>query len=203
MEGCSRPRSLGHLVHFEIALGRNSESVRDPVEESKHGRDVDRFGNLRICPAVITQDLYVLRHGTVSRLSHFGDVLEQYSVWVVQPGLFEVSRDQCLHRLFFCSLNPQEVSVRVQSIGTAIEPGDPAGDGFFGPPAEVPFRKMDRVAEAHDIAQEIRAMAEAFENARHLLAARVRAPFVVYLRNLTSGVSILNYFDLRLRVCHG
>jgi hypothetical protein len=61
---------------------------------------------------------------------------------------------------------------------------------------------MDRVAEAHDIAQEIRAMAEAFENARHLLAARVRAPFVVYLRNLTSGVGILNDFDLGFGVWH-
>jgi len=179
------------------------EGIRDPIKEGKHGRDVHRFGNLRICPAVLTQELYVLRRGTVGRLSHLGDVLEQYPVRVVQSSLFEVSRNQRLHCLLFCSLNPQEVSVRVQSIGTAIEPGDPAGDGFFGPPAEVPFRKMDRVAEAHDIAQEIRAMAEAFENARHLLAARVRAPFVVYLRNLTSGVSILNYFDLRLRVCHG
>jgi hypothetical protein len=66
----------------------------------------------------------------------------------------------------------------------------------------VPFRKMHRVAEAHDIAQKIRAMAETFENTRHLLTARVRAPFVVYLRNLTGGVGILNYFDLGLRVRH-
>ena len=92
--------------------------------------------------------------------------------------------------------------MRVQSIGTAIEPGDPACDRFFCPAGEVPFRKMHRIAEAHDLAQEIRAMAEALENAGHLLTARVRAPFVVYLRNLTSGVSIVNHFDLGLRVYH-
>ena len=92
--------------------------------------------------------------------------------------------------------------MRVEAIGTAIEPGDPACDRFFCPAGEVPFRKMHRVAEAHYLAQKIRAMAEALENARHLPAARVRAPLVVYLRNLTSGVRILNYVDLGLRVCH-
>jgi hypothetical protein len=92
--------------------------------------------------------------------------------------------------------------VRVQSIGTAIEPGNPACNGFFCPAGEVPFRKMHRVAEAHYLAQKIRAMAEALENARHLPAARVRAPLIVYFRDLTSGVRILNYVDLGLRVCH-
>jgi hypothetical protein len=88
--------------------------------------------------------------------------------------------------------------MRIQSIGTTIEPGDPACDRFFCPTGEVPFRKMHRVAEAHHIAQKIRAVAEAFENARHLLTARVGAPFLVYLRNFTSSVSILNDFDLGL-----
>jgi hypothetical protein len=92
--------------------------------------------------------------------------------------------------------------MRIQSIGTTVEPGNPACDRFFCPTGEVPFRKMHRVTEAHDVAQKIRTMAEAFENARHLLTARVSAPFVVYLRNLTGGVGILNYFDLGLRVCH-
>jgi len=82
--------------------------------------------------------------------------------------------------------------MRVQSIRTAIEPGDPACDRFFCPAGEVPFRKMHRIAEAHDLAQEIRAMAEAFENAGHLLTARVRAPFVVNRRDFAGGVSILD-----------
>jgi hypothetical protein len=90
----------------------------------------------------------------------------------------------------------------VQSIGTVIEPGDPARDRFFCPAGQVPFRKMYRIAEAHDLAEEIGAMAETFENARHLLAAGVRAPFVVYLRDLTSRVGILNDFDLGVRVWH-
>jgi hypothetical protein len=151
---------------------------------------------------MLTKALYVVRRGTVSRLSHLGDVFEQHPVGVVQPGPFEVARDQCLYCLFFCSLNPQEVSMRIQSIGTVIQPGDPACNCFFCPTGEVPFRKMDCIAEAHDVAQKIRAMAEAFQNAGHLLTARVRAPFVVYLRYLTGGIGILNDCDLGLRVWH-
>ena len=192
MEGGAQSRLLGHPVHFEIALRENSESVRHPVEEGKHRRDVDRFGNLRISPAVLTQELYILRRGTVSRLSHLGDVLEQYPVCVVQPGVFEISRDQRLYCFLFCSLNTQEVSMRVQSIRTMIKPGDPACDRFFCPAGKVPFRKMHGIAEAHDVAQEVRAMAEAFQNTGHLLTARVRAPFVVNRRDFAGGVSILD-----------
>ena len=45
-------------------------------------------------------------------------------------------------------------------------------------------------------------MAETFQNAGHLLAPRVSAPFVVYLRNFTSRVGILNDFDLGFGVWH-
>ena len=152
---------------------------------------------------MITQDLYILRRCAVSRLCHFGDILKQYAVCVVQPSLFEVSRDQRLDRLLFCSLNPQEVSMRVQSIGTAIEPGDPARDRFFCLPSKVPFRKVDRIAEAHDLTQEIRTMAKALENAGHLLTARMRAPFLIYLRNIATRVGVLNHFDFCLNVRHG
>jgi len=51
--------------------------------------------------------------------------------------------------------------MRVQSIRTVIKPGDPACNRFFCPAGEVPFRKMHRIAEGHDVAQEVRAMAEA------------------------------------------
>ena len=61
--------------------------------------------------------------------------------------------------------------MRVQSIGTAIEPRNPTRDGFLGSAIEMPLGKMDRVAELHHFAQEIGAMAEALQNAGHLLAA--------------------------------
>jgi hypothetical protein len=119
-------------------------------------------------------------------------------VRVVERRLLKVARNQRLDCFLFCSLNPQEVSMRIQSIRTAIQPGDPTRDRFFCPAREVPFRKVDRIAEAHNLAQKIRSMAKAFENAGHLLAPRMVAPFVVYLRNLASRVSILNHVNFCL-----
>ena len=104
---------------------------------------------------MLTQELYILWRGAVGRLGHLGDVLEQDPVCVVQPGVFEVSRDQRLYCFLFRSLNTQEVSMRVQSIRTVIQPGDPACDRFFCPASEMPFRKMHGIAEAHNVAQEV------------------------------------------------
>jgi hypothetical protein len=124
-------------------------------------------------------------------------------VCVVELRLLEVARNQSLDCFLFCSLNPQEVSMRIQSIRTTIQPRDPAGDRFFCSAREVPFRKVHRIAEAHNLAQKVRAMAKALENAGHLLASRMGAPFVVYLRNLASRVSILDHLNFCLCVRHG
>jgi hypothetical protein len=165
----SDTRSLGHLVHFKITLRRDAEGVCYAVEEGEHRRDVYRLGNLGLTPTVLAQRLYVFRGRAIRRLGHLGDIFEQRTVRVVERRVLEVARNQRLDCFLFCSLNPQEVSMRIQSIRTAIQPGDPAGNRFFCPAREVPFRKMDRIAEAHDFAQKIRAMAKALENARHLL----------------------------------
>jgi hypothetical protein len=61
--------------------------------------------------------------------------------------------------------------MRVQSIGTAIEPRYPARDRFLGSSIEVAFGNMDRVTELHYLAQKIGPMAEALQNAGHLLTA--------------------------------
>jgi hypothetical protein len=187
--------SLGHLVHFQIALRGNAEGVCHAVKEGEHRRDVHSLGNLGLSPTVLAQDLHIFRGRAIRRLGHLGDIFEQRTVRVVELRLLKVARNQCLDRFLFCSLNPQEVSMRIQSIRTAIQPGDPAGNRFFCPAREVPFRKVDRIAEADDLAQKIRAVAKALENARHLLAPRMGAPFVVYLRHLASGVSILNHLN--------
>jgi hypothetical protein len=92
--------------------------------------------------------------------------------------------------------------VGVQSIRTAIEPGNPTGDGFLGAAAEVAFGKMDGVAEAHHLAQEIWPVAETLEDTGHLLPTRVRTPLVVDLRNLAGGLRVFDDIDFRLRVRH-
>ena len=50
---------LRHLIHFKIALRRDSEGVRNPIEEREHRGDVDGFGDLRLRPAMIPQLLHI------------------------------------------------------------------------------------------------------------------------------------------------
>ena len=113
---------FGHLVHLEIALRQNAEGVCHAIKEGEHRRDVDRLGNLGLGPTVLAQVLYIFRGGAIGRLGHLGDIVEQRTMCVVELRLLKVARNQRLDCLLFCSLNPQEVSMRIQSIGTAIEP---------------------------------------------------------------------------------
>ncbi len=195
--------SFGHLVHFKIALRGDAEGVGYAVEEGEHCRDVDRFSDLGLSPTALAQKLYIFRGCAIGCLGHLGDVFEQCPVGVVERCVLEVAFDQCLYCFLFCSLNTQEVSMRVESIGTAIQPGDPAGDRLLCPSREMAFREVDRVAEAHHLAQKIWAVAKTFENARHLLASRMGPPFVVYFRDVASRFSILNHLDFCLCVFHG
>lgn len=59
---------------------------------------------------------------------------------------------------------------------------------------------MHRVAELHHLAKKIGAMAEALQNAGHLLAARLGAPLIVNLGYFTGRVFVLDELDLGLVV---
>ena len=59
----------------------------------------------------------------------------------------------------------------VQSIWAMIEPGDPAGDRFLHTASQMPVREVDRIAEAHDLAEKIWTVTEALENARDVLTS--------------------------------
>ena len=129
----------------------NAEGICHAVKEGEHRRDVDRFGNLGLSPTVLAQELYIFRGGAVGRLGHLGDIVEQRTVGVVELRMLKVACNQRLDCFLFCSLNTQEVSMRIQSIRTAIEPRDPAGNRFFGPACEMPFREVHRIAKAHHL----------------------------------------------------
>lgn len=62
----------------------------------------------------------------------------------------------------------------------------------------MPLGKMHRVAELHHLAKKVGAMAEALQNAGHLLASRLGAPLIVDFGNLTGRVFVLNELDLGL-----
>src|SRR6185369_5099258 len=55
---------------------------------------------------------------------------------------------------------------------------------------------MNRVAEVHNLSKEIRTMAEALEDSRHLLSAGVGAPFVIHLRHFPGRLGVFDKFDL-------
>lgn len=58
------------------------------------------------------------------------------------------------------------------------------------------LREMHGIAEAHHLAKKIGPVAEAFQNARHLLTPRLRAPFVIDSRHFARSISIFNNLDL-------
>ena len=194
---------FGHSVEFEISLRLDPEGVRDAIEECEHRRDVDGLGNLRLGPAVVAKGLHVFGCGAIGGLGHLGDVVQERPLRRAKAGLIELSFYQRLNRFLVCSLNPQEVRMRVQSIRAAIQIGDPAGDGFLGAAGEVALRKMDRVAELHDVAQEVGPVAETFQDAGHFLAAGFGAPFVVDSCDVAGCVCVFDQLDLGFRICHG
>jgi hypothetical protein len=193
---------LRESIHFKIALRRDPEGIRNPVEEGEHRGDVDRFSDLRLRPAVITQRLHVVMGGSIRRFRHPGHVVEKCTLRRAQARFVQIAIRDGLYPSLFCSLNTQEVCMRVQSIWTAIEPRHPARDRFFGFAVEMTLRKMDGIAEFHHFAQKVGTMAEALQNARHLLAARFGAPFVIDPSDLTRRIAIFNELDFGFVIRH-
>lgn len=93
--------------------------------------------------------------------------------------------------------------MRVQSIWTAIQIRYPACDRFFRPPRQVPLGEVDRIAELHHVMQKIRPVAEALQNARHLLAARLGTPLVVDFGDIAGRIHVFNQLYLRRILSHG
>jgi hypothetical protein len=189
-------------IHLKITLRSDPEGIRNPIEESEHRGDVNRFSDLGLRPTVIAQRLHVLIGGAIRCLRHPGHVVEERAFCRAQTRGFQIAIRDGPYSFFFCSLNTQEVCMRVQSIWTAIEPGYPARDRFLGFAVKMAFRKMNRVAEFHHFAQKVGAMAEAFQNTRHLLAARFCTPFVIDLGDLAGRIAIFYKLDFGLVVRH-
>jgi hypothetical protein len=88
--------------------------------------------------------------------------------------------------------------MRVQSIRAPVQVRHIAGNRFFGLAVKMTLRKMHAIAERHYLPKEIRAMTKALQYARHLLPARMRAPFVIDFGEFAGGVCIFNKVDLVL-----
>src|ERR1700745_2182287 len=67
---------LSQSVQLQVALRRNPESIRYPVEECKQRRYINGFCNLWFGPPDLAQLLNVLRRRSVRRLGHLLGVLK-------------------------------------------------------------------------------------------------------------------------------
>ena len=101
--------SLGHGIHFEITLRRNTKGVGYTIKEGKHCRDIYSLCNLWLAPAMVTENLYVFRGRSVGGLCYLADVFEENSLRWGELSLVKFPLGNRLHRFFVCSLNPQEV----------------------------------------------------------------------------------------------
>ena len=82
----------------------------------------------------------------------------------------------------------------VQSIGTAIEVGDVAGDHFLVAAGEMAFGEMNFVGEFDDHAKEIGTGAETFDDAGNFLAAGIGAPEIVGGCGVAGGLRVFDDF---------
>jgi hypothetical protein len=60
---------------------------------------------------VIAQPLHIFVCGAIRSFSHLGYVAQKRPFCRAEPCFLQLALNQRLYRLFFCSLNPQEVSV--------------------------------------------------------------------------------------------
>ena len=101
---------------------------------------------------MIAQPLHVVIGSAIRCFRHPSHIVEKCTFRRAQARFVQIAIRDGLYSSFFCSLNTQEVCMRVQSIWTAIEPRHPARDRFLGFAVEMTLRKMDCVAEFHYLA---------------------------------------------------
>ena len=163
---CSRCQFPGR----EIVLRNHPEGIRDAVEESEQSGNIHRLGDLLFLPTGIAKFLHVRRGGTGSDLGNQLNIFEQRTLRRRKASFIELAFDDCLYALIGGSLNPQEVSMAVQSIRAPVQIGNVTGDHFLVPPRKVSFGEMHGVRELKHLAQEIGPRAETLDNAGDLFS---------------------------------
>src|SRR5260370_40114315 len=183
----------------EIVLGGNAEGVGDAIEEGEQCRDVHGLCNLRFLPARRPEFLNILGGGAVSGMGNEFHVFHEDALRFRKARLVQLALQNRCYALIGCSLNPQEVSMAIQSIRAPVQVGDIARDHFFVPAREVSLGKVNGVGESDYLAQEIRTHAETLDDAGYLLPPRAGAPEIVGCGGLARGFGILGDPDLRSR----
>lgn len=85
----------------------------------------------------------------------------------------------------------------VQSIWTAVQEGNIAGDHLLVPAGKMAFGKMNRVGELHYLTEKVRPLSEALEDAGHFCAAGGFPPLIICVGGVAGGVGVLDLVDLQ------
>jgi hypothetical protein len=116
-----------------------------------------------------------------------------------QVGLVDLALQYGGYALFVGSLNTQEVGMTVQSIRTAVEIGNVAGDHLLVAACEMTLGEMDGVGKLYDLTQKVGTAPEALDDTWNLLPARTGAPVIVGTRGITGRFVIFD--DTNLCFC--
>jgi hypothetical protein len=130
----------------EVVLRRNAECIGDAVEESEQGCNIDRLGNLSFFPPCQPQLLDIFRSRPVGSVGNEFHVVEEGTLRWRKARFVKLAFNDCFYTLIGCSLNPQEVGMAVQSIRTAVQKRNVAGDHLFVATRKMTFREMNRVS---------------------------------------------------------
>src|SRR5262249_54000022 len=147
-----------------------TECIRDPVEKCEHRRNVYSFRDLVFTPSCIAYLLDVFMRGTAGGVSDALGIFQQGAFRGSQSRLIKLPLENRIDALITGSLNPQEVGMTVQSIGTAVQVGDIAGNHFLVAAVQMAFGEMYGVRKIDYLSQEVRARPEALDDTRDLLA---------------------------------
>jgi hypothetical protein len=114
-------RLRSHFSDGEVVLRGNAEGIGDAIEEGEQGDDVHGLSDLVFGPAGGAKFFDIFGGGTVGGFGDELGVVQQSALRLGQASFIELALENGCNSLIGGSLNPQEVSVAVQSIRAAIE----------------------------------------------------------------------------------
>src|SRR5271166_691753 len=140
--------------------------------------------------------LNIVSSGARSGLGDEPGVVHQCALSSGQTRLVELAFQNRRYALVVGSLNPQEVSVAVESIRTAVQVGDIAGDHLLVAALQMSLGKMNSVGEVHHLAEKVGPRAEALDDAGNLRPSRARAPVIVGGKSVAGRFGIFDDANL-------
>jgi len=164
------PVSRGEMADRKIVLRRHAERVGHTIEERKHRDHVDGFGDLVFRPTGVAQPLNVGGSRFVRGVCDERGVIEQGAFGRRQARFVKLTLQNRRNALIGGSLNTQEVGVAVESIRAPVEIGDVARDHLLVAAGEMALGEVNGIRELDDLAQEVGARSETFDDPRNLSA---------------------------------